>query len=62
MTQLLRESPGRNAVVVYLKDVKAMKRLPVSYNVQIEDGMLAKLAGKFGGQNVKVVERVLKNF
>ncbi len=62
LTQLLRESPGRNAVVVYLKDVKAMKRLPVSYNVQIEDGMLAKLAGKFGGQNVKVVERVLKNF
>ena len=48
--------------MVYLKDVKAMKRLPVSYNVQIEDGMLAKLAGKFGGQNVKVVERVLKNF
>ncbi|CCX58716.1 putative uncharacterized protein [Blautia hydrogenotrophica CAG:147] len=62
LTQLLRESPGRNEVVVYLKDVKAMKRLPVSYNVQIEDGMLAKLAGKFGGQNVKVVERVLKNF
>ena len=62
LTQLLRESPGRNAVVVYLKDVKAMKRLPVSYNVQIEDGMLAKLDGKFGGQNVKVVERVLKNF
>ena len=44
------------------KDVNAMKRLPAGYHVQISDFMLADLRQKYGDSNVKVVERVLKNF
>lgn len=57
----LTASPGESAVVVYLKDVKAMKKLPVGYRVQIQDAWLSRMCGKYGDSNVKVVERVLKN-
>ena len=58
----LRGVAGTSAVVIYLKDVNAMKRLPAGYHVQISDFMLADLRQKYGDSNVKVVERVLKNF
>lgn len=57
----LRESPGNSSVVIYLKDVKAMKKLPVGYHVQIQDVWLSLMRKKYGETNVKVVERVLKN-
>lgn len=57
----LTESPGESAVVVYLKDVKAMKKLPIGYHVQIQDAWLSRMCEKYGNSNVKVVERVLKN-
>ena len=58
----LRGSVGTSAVVIYLKDVKAIKRLPAGYHVQISDFLLEELKKKYGDSNVKVVERVLKNF
>ena len=58
----LGEIPGRNAVVIFLKDLKAMKRLPASMNVQADEKSLQTLQEFYGTQNVKVVERVLKNF
>lgn len=57
----LTKSPGESAVVVYLKDVKAMKKLPAGYHVQIRDAWLSRMCEKYGNSNVKVVERVLKN-
>ena len=51
-----------SAVVIYLKDVNAMKRLPVVYHVQITEYLLEDLRKKYGESNVKLVERVLKNF
>lgn len=57
----LKSSPGSDTVVVYLKDVKAMKKLPVGYHVQIQDSWLSRMRKKYGETNVKVVERVLKN-
>ena len=33
----LRSTPGNSSVVIYLKDVNAMKRLPAGYHVQITD-------------------------
>ncbi len=59
---LLRQNRGTSAVVIYLKDVKAMKRLPPGYQVQISDALLGDLKKKYGESNVKLVERVLKNF
>ena len=57
----LRESPGRSSVVIYLKDVKAMKKLPAAWQVQIQDSWMGRLGEKYGKTNVKVVERGLKN-
>lgn len=57
----LRRSPGDGAVVIYLKDVKAIKKLPVGYHAQIQDSWLNYMYEKYGKTNVKVVERGLKN-
>ncbi len=58
----LRTCPGNDGVVVYLKDVKAMKKLPAAYHVCIQDSWLEEIKQKYGNCNVKVTERVLKNF
>ena len=57
----LRRSPGDSAVVIYLKDVKAIKKLPVGYHAQIQDSWLNYMYEKYGKTTVKVVERGLKN-
>ena len=57
----LMESRGNSTVVIYLKDVKAMKKLPPAYQVHIEDSWLERMYKKYGSSNVKIVERVLKN-
>ena len=56
----LMESKGNSTVVIYLKDVKAMKKLPPAYQVHIEDSWLERMCEKYGSSNVKIVERVLK--
>lgn len=58
----LRSVPGKSSVVIYLKDVNAMRRLPAGYHVQITDSWTEEMKAKYGSSNVKVVERVLKNF
>lgn len=57
----LMESRGNSTVVIYLKDVKAMKKLPPAYQVHIEDSWMERMCEKYGSSNVKIVERVLKN-
>ena len=57
----LMESRENSTVVIYLKDVKAMKKLPPAYQVHIEDPWLEHMCKKYGSSNVKIVERVLKN-
>ena len=49
--------PGKDAVVIYLRDVKAMKKLPAGYHVGISDIMLEEFQKKYGVSNVKVTER-----
>lgn len=60
--QDLMESEGDSSVVIYLKDVKAMKRLPAGRNILADNGTVDFLRKKYGKENVKVVERVLKKF
>ena len=63
--QLLRDlqmSPGNSGVVVYLKDVKAMKKLPAGYRVALQEEWLEKFRREYGSENVRVVERALKSF
>ena len=59
---ILKNMPGKDAVVIFLKDLKAMKRLPASMNVQADEKGVSSLQEFYGTQNVKVMERVLKNF
>ena len=62
LLETLKEYAGVSAVVIYLKDVNAMKRLPAGYHARISDSLTGELRKKYGESNVKVVERVLKNF
>ena len=62
LLETLKGYVGVSAVVIYLKDVNAIKRLPAGYHVQIRDSLTGELRKKYGESNVKVVERVLKNF
>jgi DNA polymerase-3 subunit alpha len=55
------QSPGTDAVVIFLKDVKAMKKLPPVCQVKAEESWLLNMRKKYGESNVKVVQRVLKN-
>ena len=62
LQSFLKDVPGTSAVVIYLEDVKAMKRLPAGFRMQINEESLDELKKKYGESNVKLVERVLKNF
>ncbi len=42
----LRSVPGNSSVVIYLKDVNAMKRLPAGYHVQITDSWTEEMKAK----------------
>ncbi|MDO4519364.1 MAG: DNA polymerase III subunit alpha [Eubacteriales bacterium] len=62
--ELLRELgkyPGNDSVVIYLKDVKAMKRLPANCQIRADAEALEALGVKYGEGNIKLVQRVLKN-
>ena len=62
LQSFLQSASGTSAVVIYLKHVKAMKRLPAAFCIRINEEILSELKKKYGESNVKVVERVLKNF
>lgn len=57
----LKQSPGKDSVVIFLRDVKAMKKLSAAYHVEISDSWLESMCKKYGVSNVKVLQRVLKN-
>ncbi len=61
LLQEVSRFPGNGSVVIYLRDVKAMKRLPSSFQVEIQDSVLADFRKRFGEGNVKVVEKALKS-
>ncbi len=58
---LIADSDGGDRVVIYLSAEKAMKRLPPSKTVCIEEGLLNTLTKNFGEKNVKVVEKAIEN-
>ena len=44
------------------KEEKAIKKLPVSWNVKADEMILEQLGSQMGKENVKVRETVLKSF
>ena len=60
LLESFRISNGNEPVVIYCKKEKAMKRLPLNYNIHIEPLLLGKLKNKYGEDCVKVVEKVIE--
>jgi DNA polymerase-3 subunit alpha len=59
--EMLKESEGRDNVVIYLAKEKAVKRLPANYNVYAGSRLLSELTQYFGESRVKVVEKAIEN-
>lgn len=56
----LSDSDGNDSVVIYVREPKAIKRLPANRNVQINSILLGKLHKIYGQDNVKVVEKSIE--
>ena len=56
---LLSESDGKQEVVIYLSEERAVKRLGKNYGVNISNGLLSILRNAFGEEQVKIVDKKL---
>ena len=59
--EMLKNSEGKDGVVIYLAKEKAVKRLPANRNIQVDSGLLAQLNNYFGESRIKVVEKAIEN-
>ena len=55
LMQLLHAAPGQNRVMIYLKDRKAVKKLPLASAVSSDPETMRKLQEAFGEENVRIV-------
>ncbi len=51
----LKDSEGRDSVVIYIENPKAMKTLPPNRNVNADAALLGKLENLYGKENIRVV-------
>ncbi len=58
---ILRDSDGKDGVVIYISSIKAMKRLPDSQSILADSGIVNNLTNFLGENNVKVVEKNIEN-
>ena len=56
---VLRESEGKDRVVIYLKKERMLKRLSENWAVDAGNGLTGQLASVLGAANVKVVPKAL---
>ena len=57
---MLRDSDGKDEVVIYISSIKAMKRLPSNHNIRVNDEIVNNLTNFLGKNNVKVVEKSIE--
>ncbi|MBE5995862.1 MAG: DNA polymerase III subunit alpha [Lachnospiraceae bacterium] len=55
MMRIIGSAPGKNRVCVYLRDRKAVKKLPLEDAVSTDAGTVGRLREVFGEANVKIV-------
>ena len=60
--KILAGHSGNDRVIIFCKVEKAIKKLPVSWNIKAEEEILDQLVTVLGKENVKVRETVLKSF
>ncbi len=58
--ELLKDSEGKDGVVIFLAKEKATKRLPANRNIHVDSGLLVQLNNYFGESRVKVVEKAIE--
>ena len=61
LLELIADSDGRDAVVLFAAAEKTTKRLSAGRSVQADQDLVAKLEKSFGEGNVKVVEKRIEN-
>ncbi len=61
LQEAIKDSDGISQVRIYISRTRQQKILPQNWNVNIENGLLQRLYGKFGESNVKVVEKSIEN-
>ncbi|MCR5743474.1 MAG: DNA polymerase III subunit alpha [Lachnospiraceae bacterium] len=59
LLDLVESYDGNDEVCIYIKNPRATKVLPPKYNTKASDELLAKLFGKYGEKNVKVLEKTI---
>lgn len=60
LSDMLRDSDGNDAVVIYISSIKAMKRLPASQSIHVNEEIVNNLTNFLGKNNVKVVEKSIE--
>ncbi|WP_099467227.1 DNA polymerase III subunit alpha [Konateibacter massiliensis] len=58
---MIQASDGNDGIIIYIEDVKAMKKLPPSRNIRADKMLVGELVKYFGEKNVKVVEKNIEN-
>ena len=58
--ELLRQSDGKDFVILYLRRERLMKQLPAARNVKINQQLIELLNREYGAENVKVVEKSIE--
>ena len=61
LMETLALSDGRDKVVIYVEDIKAMKKLPPNKSVHADKVLCDKLASLYGKENVKIVQDLKKD-
>ncbi len=51
----IHDSEGRDSVVIYIENPRAMKKLPPNQNVNVDAALIERLETLYGKENVKVV-------
>lgn len=59
--EILKDSDGKDQVVIYVNNPKSVKRLPENWQISTNDILIGKLTGLFGENNVKVIEKSIEN-
>ncbi|MDO4302915.1 MAG: DNA polymerase III subunit alpha [Bacillota bacterium] len=55
MYSLLADSDGSDSVIIYIEEIRAMKKLPPNKNVNADKELYEKLSNRFGKDNIKIV-------
>ncbi len=58
--KMIEDEDGDDRIVIFCAKEKAIKRLPLINNIQVNQDIIGSLSREFGSENVKVAESVLK--